>query len=328
MILTDKLRPIDQSNLFSGKEKLTEARANIEKLTRQLERGGVDGDKASAIAERIATQAKGPIANDSWETLDATRFSADTQQQLDRAGLTRDAVLSDANKAENYAASVFSLEGIPNCGGSVDQFKQGVVSGHYEQRGDGGVGIDLVGADQDGIPTPIEVKKYQQTSAAHLENRSVARLEPEVANWKAQREQAVRARQEGRLAEIRPDAQDTWKPEVADWRRDIARDQLRMAETATGELPVQQMDELWTRDRWLKIIKTEDGQQRMRGIGVDEKYLDYNRLRSSPDLPEWQAILDRRTTVVVSDSRGNVGKQLFLQAARDGRSKAVVKIEV
>ena len=327
-MLTDSSNPTDKLNPLKSAERLTEARTNIEKLTRQLERGGVDGDKASAIAERIAAQAEGPIANDAWEALDATRFSAATQQHLESAGLTRDAVLSDANKAEDYAARVFCLEGIPNGNGGVDKFKQGVVSGHYEQRGDGGVGIDLVGADQDGIPTPIEVKKYQQTSAAHLENRSIERLEPEVAQWKAQREQAARAAQEGCLAEIRPDAQDTWKPEVADWRRDIARDQLRMAETSTGELPVQQMDELWTRDRWLKIIKSEDGQQRMRGIGVDEKYLDYNRLRSSPDLPEWQDILDRRTTVVVSDSRGSVGKQLFLQAVGDGRSKAVVKIEV
>ncbi len=327
-MLTDNSKPTDKLNPLKPAERTAEAKANIEKLTSQLERGGVDGDKASAIAERIAAQAEGPIANDDWMTLDATRLSAGTQQQLERAGLTRDAVLSDANKAEDYTAQVLTLEGIPNGDGGVDQFKQGVVSGHYEQRGDGGVGIDLVGADQNGIPTPIEVKKYQQTSAAHLENRSVERLEPEVAHWKAQREQAARAGQEGRLAEIRPDAHDTWKPEVADWRRDVARDQARMAETATGELPVQQMDELWTRDRWLKIIKSEDGQQRMQGIGVDEKYLDYNRLRSSPDLPEWQDILDRRTTVVVSDSRGNVGKQLFLQAARDGRSKAVVKIEV
>jgi hypothetical protein len=327
VILADKLRPVDQSKLFPGREKLTEARANIEKLTRQLERGGVDGDKASAIAERIAVQAEGPISNGDWMTLDATRLSDVTQQRLARSGLTHEAVLSDANKAEDYTARVLELEGIPNGDGGVDKFKRGVASGHYDKRGNGGVGIDLVGADQNGVPISIEVKKYQQTSAAHLENRSVERLEPEVANWKAQREQAVRASQENHLTNIRSDAQDTWKPEVADWRRDIARDQVRMAETATGELPVQQMDDLWIQDRWLKLIKTQDGQQRMRDIGVDAKYLDYDRLRSSPNLPEWRDILDRRTTVVVSDSHGSVGKAMFFQAIRDGRSKSVMKIE-
>lgn len=304
----------------------TQAQANLEKLTRQMECRGMDHDHASEIAERIAARAEGPVANHDWMALQANRFSENTQKALDEAGLTRELVLTDHNKAEDYVSQVFEKEGIPNGNGGVDKPKDGVASGHYEKRSEGGVGIDLVAADQDGVPMPIEVKKYQQTSSAQLENRSVGgeqrqTLEPEVAAWKAQREQLARAG-----TGTHPDADATWKPEVAEWRQQVAHDQEKVQ--ASGELPIQQMDDLWTQDRWLKLVKTQDGQQHMCDIGVDAKYLDYDRLRSSPDLPERRDILDRRTTVVVSDSRGDVGKQLFLQAVFEKRSKSVMKIEV
>lgn len=338
----DISKPTDKANPLKAVEHLTKdkAKANLDKLTRQMERRGVDHDKASVIAGDIVAQAEGPIATDDWMTLDATRFSDDSQQKLDAAGLTRDAVLDDPDKVEDYAACVFEMEGIPDGDGGVDKPKNGIASGHYEKRGDGGVGIDLVAAEKgeedeakkkdtkkiDGCPIVIEVKKYKQTSSAHLENSSVGgkenqTLEREVAKWKAEREQQARAG-----IDANPDAAATWKPEVAAWRQQVAQDQQKMK--ASGELPIQQMDDLWTQDRWLKLIKTDEGRQRMRDIGVDEKYLDYENLRSSPDLPEWQNILDRRKTVVVSDSRGSVGKRLFWQALRDGRSKAVMKIEV
>jgi hypothetical protein len=327
-----------------------QAQANIEKLTRQMERRGVDHDNAAAIAEKIATQAEGPIANDDWMTLDANRFAEDTQKTLDETGLTREIVLTDHNKAEDYVSQVFEKEGIPNGDGGVEKPKNGVASGHYEKRGEGGVGIDLVAAEReeenntskiDGCPVLIEVKKYKQTSSAHLENRSVGgeqrqTLEPEVAAWKAQREQRVLAYHRGQ--EVTVDPESFYQHPFTDyWQQQRKWDEFRIAAQHDGKLPtqesdftlpVQQMDDLWTRDRWLKLIKTEDGQQRMRDIGVDAKYLDYDRLRSAPDLPEWRDILDRRTTVVVSDRHGSVGKAMFLQAIRDGRSKVVMKIEV
>ena len=101
-----------------------------------------------------------------------------------------------------------------------------------------------------------------------------------------------------------------------------------MSTSKTGELPVQQMDDLWVQDRWLKVVKTPEGRARMANIGVDSKYLNYDRLRSSPELPEWRDILDRRATVIVSGSSGDTGKQMFLQSVCDGRSKSVLKIEV
>lgn len=319
---TDKANPTKAASRAVENQ----AQANIEKLTRQMERRGVDHDHASEIAETIAAHAEGPVATHDRMTLEANRFSEDTQKALDETGLTREIVLADHNKAEDYVSQVFEKEGIPNGDGGVDKPKNGVASGHYEKRGEGGVGIDLVAADQDGVPIPIEVKKYQQTSSAHLEDRSVGgeqhqTLEPEVVDWKAQREQQARAG-----INAHPDAAATWKPEIAEWRQQVTQDQEKMQ--ASGELPVQQMDDLWTQDRWLKLIKTQDGQQRMRNIGVDAKYLDYDRLRSLPDLPEWRDILDRRTTAVVSDSHGDVGKQLFLQAVFEKRSKSVMKIEV
>jgi hypothetical protein len=90
----------------------------------------------------------------------------------------------------------------------------------------------------------------------------------------------------------------------------------------------RQMDDWWLRDRWLKLIKNPEGHQRMADLGVNEKYLDYDRLRSSPDLPEWEGLLDRRATVIVSRRGGDAGKRLFDQAVFEKRSTRVIKIEV
>ena len=318
--LTDRAKP-------KPLELTEKAKAQIEKLTRQLERQGVSADNAGVIAEKVAVNAEGPIALDDWMTLDASRFSEQTKATLGEQGMTADKVLADPNLAEDYAAKVIELEGMPNGNGGTDDVR-GVVSGHYEKRGAGGVGIDMVVADDKGVPCPVEVKKYKQTSAAHLENRPVERLEPDVMRWRDNQKAQVHAKQQDRLTAMRPDANATWKPKVTDWQQQIVRDEARMSTNKTGELPVQQMDDLWTQDRWLKVIKTPEGRVRMADIGVDSKYLNYDRLRSSPDLPEWQDILDRRATIVISGSSGDVGKQLFLQSVRDGRSKSVVKIKV
>jgi len=321
--LTDIQKPSDIAKPLKPRELAEKARAQIEQLTRRLERQGVEREKATLIAERIAASAEGPVAHDDWMTLEADRFKPETRTALEREGLTHDVVLSDPDKAEVYTGRVFALEGIPDGNGGTEKVRD-VVPGHFDQAEHG---IDLVAADAEGVPIPIEVKKYEQPSAAELADSSVVKSEPEVEQWRTQREAQVLAKQRGALTDIRPDAEATWKPEVKEWRRQIAWDGVRMDEYK-GELPVQQMDDLWVRDRWLKLIKTPEGQSRLSRIGVDEKYLDYQRLRTSPDLPEWQAILDRRTTVIVSGSEGDAGRRLFLQATAEGRSKRVVKIEV
>jgi hypothetical protein len=212
------------------------------------------------------------------------RPSLPGSSSLDRQGLTADLVGADPDLAESYAGQVFAHEGIPDGNGSTEQVR-GVVPSHYD---DGGHGIDLVAADAAGAPIPIEVKKYNQPSAARLEDRSIVALEPEVGRWRAQQTLA----------------------------------------SGEKELPVQQMDDLWARDRWLKLVKSPEGQTRLRQTGVDERYLDYQRLRAAPDLPEWGEILDRRTTVIVSGGGGDAGKRLVDQAIFERRSKRVVKIEM
>jgi DNA primase len=362
-MITDTKGPADKVSPLKPAERVPEAKANIEKLTRQLERGGVDGDKASAIAERITTQADGPIALDDWMKMEAARFSTETQQELLAAGLTREVILADSDKAEDYVACVFKSEGIPNGSGGVDKPKQDVVSGQYKGRW----GIDLVAAEKrEGCPILIEVKKYKQPSSARLAEHSVE-LDPVVAQWKAEREGRVSAQQLGDGIQIDPDAlryrslveeRQTAKDRSyiqRDWLERIGTEKKRERLRASGvpekyldyerlsgdpdlpewreflaeaDLPAKQMDDLWARDRWLKIIEEPEGRARMSEIGVDAKYLDYDQLCESPDQLKWQQILDHRTTVIVSGSGGDAGSRLFLQAVRDGRSSYVVKIEV
>ncbi len=330
MALTDVKTITDRDNSPASDGITERAKANIKKLAGRLERAGMNTDDARSIAQRTAENAESPIASDDWMKVRSELFSDDTQEKL-AEDFSRDAVLADHNLAEEYASRVFELEGIPDGNGGVEKVKGEVVSGHYEKRGEGGVGIDLVAADDNGVPIPIEIKKYRQTSAAHLENRSVGgqndkKLEDEVARWKAEREKLVQTKQQGSEVRISREAFET-NPSVEHWQRRVAWDELRMAEYK-GELPVQQMDDLWTRDRWLKIIKEDEGRGRMRQAGVGEKYLDYDKLRDDPNLPEWQDILDQRTTVIVSDSGGDTGQAMFLQAVQEGRSRAVIKIEV
>jgi len=322
--LRDIQKPSDLARPLRPIELTEKIRAQMERLTRRLERQGVDREKARPIAERVAALAEGPVARDDWMTLEADRFRPETKAALEQKGLRAEIVLSDPDKAEAYTRYVFAMEGIPDGNGSTEKVR-GVAPGHFDQAGHG---IDLVAADADGVPVPIEVKKYDQPSAAHLEDRPIVKLEPEVERWREQREAQVMAKKRDTLTHVRPDAEATWKPEVEDWRRQIAWDEMRMHSDKKGELPIQQMDDLWVRDRWLKLIKTPEGRSRLSRIGVDEKYLDYRRLRASPDLPEWEAILERRTAVIVSGCEGDAGKRLFLQAIAEGRAKRVVKIEV
>ncbi len=320
---TDFKKPTDLIKPAKVKEVVEKTKAQIEKLTKKLEQGGVDKPQAGAIADKINALAEGPISHNDWMKMDVDRFSPVTKMSLDQQGLKPENILTDPDKAEDYVGAVFKLEGMPNGNGGTDMVKD-IGPGHYDQAGHG---IDLVAADADGTPVPIEVKKYNQPSAAHLEDRSVVELEPSVEQWRQQREAQVMTKEQGAMTDIRPDAEATWKPEVKEWQQQVGWDELRMHEHK-GELPVQQMDDLWTRDRWLKIIKTPEGQGRMRQLGIDEKFLNHRHLSSSPDLPEWQAILDQRSAVIVSGGKGDVGKHLFNQAIRENRVKQVMKIEV
>lgn len=297
--------------------------SEIEQLTRRLQRRGVDSVSAGQIAERVHALAEGPIAHDDWMKLDAERFSPRTVAALERQGLLPEHVAVDAGKAEVYAAQVFALEGIPDGNGGTERVN-GVSAGHYD---DAGHGIDIVAADAHGVPIPIEVKKYGQPSAASLEDRSVEELEPAVQRWRKQRESKVRFDDVESPSGHRPDSVATWKPEVDAHQKQIEQDKALMESQDDGHLPIRQMDDLWTCDRWLKLIKTPEGQARLRDIGVEERFLEHRRLSSSSNLPEWEAMLDRRMAVVVNGREGTTGKRLFEQAVAEKRVKRVVMIE-
>lgn len=325
MIPKDFTRTGDFAKELTPVELVGKTTKQIEQATTKLETTGAGCQPLAQSAEKICALAEGPLAPDDWMLMRAERLSPETKSALARQGLTAENVLADPDKAESYVGEVLKREGIPDGNGSTDPVKD-ITSGHHE----GVHGFDLIAADHQGVPVPIEVKKYDQPSAAQMEDRGVTDLEPEVEKWRKERQAQVSAYRHGRLTDVRADAKATWKPEVQEWRSELRQDARRMTRDESGrpELPVQQMDDLWTRDRWLKLIKTPAGRDRMQGIGVDKRYLDYDRLRNSPDLPEWRNILDRRTVVIVSDRNGSTGRRMFDQAVFEKRARRVMKIEV
>lgn len=314
-------KPSDSFSPVKELERATRDSAQMEQLTKKLEQSGVKPENATAVAEIVNRKAAGPIDHGDWMCMDASRFKPSTYVTLSDTGLTPKEVVNDPDKAEAFAGKVFKLEGIPSGNGDTETL-QDVVPGHYDQAGHG---IDLIGVERDGTPVPIEIKKYDQPSAAHLAEQNTVQLEDDVKRWQAQRESQVMMHREGRASDARADAGDTWKPEVSDWQKQIAQDSEQMN---SGNLEVHQMDDLWTRDRWLKLIGNPQGQERLSNAGVAPQFLDYDRLKSSPELPEWQTILDRRTAVIVSDQQGDAGRKMFRQAIVEGRAKRVIKIQL
>ncbi len=319
--VTDHLKQNDRARPAKITDKIAkQAGENVQKLTRQLEQTGVSKKDTGAKAEIIEQLANGPISNQDWHKMEMTRFSEQTLNALQEQNLTADVVLNDADKAESFVCEVLKREGIPDGNGGTEQVK-GVAPGHYDQAGHG---IDVIAADQSGVPIPIEVKKYHQISAAKMENRSVIRLEPEVENWRRQREKAVLAQERGQMT---VNTAEAWKPEVRERQKQIYRDAQKMKQN-DGRLPVQQMDDLWVRDRWLKIIRRKEGRDRLKSVGIDEKYLNVETLQTSPDRPEWKDILNRCQVVIVTDGSGATGRKLLRQLVIERRAKGVFSIEV
>lgn len=271
------------------------------------------------IAEIIEKNATGPISNQDWMKMEFARFDEHTKESLRAYGLTKERVVDNPKQAEEFVKNVIKMEGLPNGNGGTD-IMNGATLGHYDKAGHG---IDIVAADRLGVPIPIEVKKYHQVSGAKLTDTDVVRLEPQVTEWKQQREESAKHAQNLQT--------DSWLS--GEWQAEKPISQKRSvyneAKPKVGEyLPVQQMDELWVQDRWLKLIKTEEGRNRMRTAGVSAKYLNYEMLRTSPKLNEWKDILNNRTVAVVSERAGNVGKRMFHQAIFEKRAKRVFSIEM
>lgn len=316
----------------------------VDALTKQLERQGVDHKAAGDIAQFTANEAKGPISPTDWGMLDSSRFSPETKAFMTDQGLTHDKVMSDDRAAEEYVSHTLSQEGLPDGNGGVEQLK-GVVPGHFDARGHG---IDLVAIKQDGSPAPLEVKRYQHTSGASFEDRPVGQmktpegktseldLEPAVERWRAEREQKagefaqkypdqVSAYRQSDDEQVRPETPPELQsnPDATNLRRDASR-----LVDHNGHYPVQQMDDLWTQDRWLKLSRSEEGRDRLEKGGVDPKYLDYGKMSQSPDSAEWKTILDQRASVIVSDDGGSVGHHMTHQVMFERGGQDVYKIEL
>ena len=94
-----------------------------------------------------------------------------------------------------------------------------------------------------------------------------------------------------------------------------------------SELSLDQMGGLWTRDRWLKLVKDEDNCNRLRQAGVSEEYLDLENLRN-PYSKQWQDILDRRTSMIITTDKENVSDKLYSQALFErGCNVAVINLK-
>jgi hypothetical protein len=221
----------------------------------------------------------------------ASEFKPDTYAALESQGLTDpDEVLRDetGKKAEATALTVLKYEGIPD--GNQDRLGlKNIIPGHFDDQGHG---IDLIGITDDGRPIPIEIKKRQDPSHDSMGEGVVPleRMEPETLAMKVdllhEREvnPPLRTSHEGR--------------QVGD---------------PDQELSTNQMGWLWTRDRWLKLIKNEERKEELSQAGVGDEYLDLNNFKYAHS-PHWRKILDGRTTVIVSTEKNTVTNKLKDQA--------------
>jgi len=287
---------------------------------------------------------QGPSSNDSGDarppldrsdkalaTIDNDLLKPETRAALHAQGLTSASIADDhsGDQAEACTRTVLEREGIPDGSGGMEPVKR-VVPGTHDRKH----GIDLIAVTQDGQPAPIEVKKRLDASSAALEDKPVSKdaLEPEVQRAKQERERQLQLYRDGKRSQLRPDHAATWKPEVAQWQRTMETDLARSRPDEQGvpRLSVEQMDDLWVKDRYLKLLRTDGGPERLQTAGVDPKYCQIENFVDShgslTDTSLWDDILSQRTTVIVSPADDPAGKVLFDQAVFENRSRRVLKI--
>lgn len=287
-------------------------------------------------------------------TMDSEKFHPDTRAALEAQGLDAGSVAGDKSgkKAEAAAATVLEHEGIPDGAGNTEKVKR-VVPGTY----DGIHGDDLMGVDENRTPMPIEVKLRAEADKAVLSEHDTTQLEPEIEKARAVREakaQGFRAELDRlgikepinesagyeRLVEaeaagvLRPEYAKTTTPELAEERRRLEDDVLHLKKGAEGEekLPVEQMDELWTQDKYLKLLRSDGGPERLLDAGVAPEYCQIENFVDGhgnlKETPLWDDILANRTTVIVSPTDDAASEKLLRQAALEKKSHRVVKISL
>jgi hypothetical protein len=92
------------------------------------------------------------------------------------------------------------------------------------------------------------------------------------------------------------------------------------------------MDDLWVKDRYIKLLKSDGGPERLQTAGVAEQYCKLESLVDESgnliETPLWDEILSRRATVVVTPSDGTTSKKLLDQSVFEDKSKRVVRIRL
>jgi hypothetical protein len=231
----------------------------------------------------------------------ASEFKPETVAALKRQGLDNpDEVLGDKSgkKAEATSLTVLQHEGLPT-GNRERLALDNIIPGQYDEQGHG---IDLIGITNEGRPIPIEIKKRQNPLNDSMGNDAVPleKVEPETLTL---RDDVLRERQV--VPALRA---------LNEGRKEGDPDQ---------ELSTDQMGGLWTRDRWLKLVKDDGHREKLAQAGVDEEYLNMENLKSAYS-QQWRKILDGRTTVIVSTLKDDVTNRLKDQALFERGCNVVV----
>jgi hypothetical protein len=266
-----------------------------------------------------------------WMTIDESQINPETKAALSQQGLSPESVAADVSgdQAEAYARTVFEREGIPDGSGHMEPVGR-VVPGTY----DGKHGIDLVAATQDQKPVLMEVKKRAHADDAYLTGAGRGQTDDLTAGVRESKEayeRQLQAYRGGDYSRLRPDANETWKPEVAQWHRKMQSDADRLVtKDGVERLPVEQMDEIWTKDRYIRLLDSPGGADRLRSAGVHPKYCRLDNLVDSGgcpmETPLWDDILENRMTVIVSPTDDPAGKRMLDQAIFENKSARVLKI--
>lgn len=264
-----------------------------DRLFKQLIDKGLDARNASEIAIYTDQKAKGAVSHHDWMRMDVDRFKLETKEALIRVGIDYEGAMDD-KQAEQYAACVMEHEGIPDGNGGTERVNGQVVPGQFDNANHG---IDLVAADRDGVPILMEVKKYNHTSSVHLTDLPLT-------------------------GERTP-----FEPEVQKLARQRSREEILINPRFDKPSDVRQMNDLWIRDRWLKLINSNDGLERLRAAGVKEQFLEYQRMRLM-DCPEWDLIMENRKVVLVGGKGDNVSDYLLSQVIFENRAKMVFQISI
>jgi hypothetical protein len=269
----------------------TEASDVSQEVTPASERLSPKGIAAMQGMGDGGVPAKSPDTSPPNMTIAASEFKPETQAALKEQNLDdpNDALADNTGKkAESVTRTVLRSEGLPDGSGGVQCLKD-VIPGHYDNKGSG---IDLIGVTADGRPIPIEVKKRAgDQDSMGRDTVPLENMEPETL---ALKEDILRER------EVNPAMQGEGERRLTNGKPD-------------QDLSTDQMAGLWSRDRWLKLIKNDERRAELAQAGVSKEFLNLDNLKAA-DSPQWRTFLDGRTTVVVSGARDDVTNVLFQEA--------------